>query len=74
MALRWLILLCCLWFSGWGQPLNQIPNPRKADGGWVVDMAGVLNTQQKARLNQLISGLERETGAEIAVVILRRTQ
>jgi uncharacterized protein len=73
-TLQWLIGLCCLWFIGWGQPLSQIPNPRKTDGGWVVDMAGVLSAEQKARLNRLISALERETGAEVAVVILRRAQ
>lgn len=71
---RWLIGLCCLWLLGWGQPLDQIPNPRKTDGGWVVDMAGVLSAEQKAQLNRIISILERETGAEVAVVILRRTQ
>jgi uncharacterized protein len=70
----WLTGLCCLWFIGWGQPLSQIPNPRKTDGGWVVDMAGVLSASQKARLNRLISELERDTGAEVAVVILKRTQ
>ncbi|GIV05392.1 MAG: hypothetical protein KatS3mg016_0967 [Fimbriimonadales bacterium] len=71
---RWLIGLGCLWFLGWGQPLDQVPNPRETDGGWVVDLAGVLNAEQKAQLNHIISSLERETGAEVAVVILRRTQ
>jgi hypothetical protein len=37
-------------------------------------MAGVLSPEHKARLNRLIDQLERDTGAEIAVVILRRTQ
>ena len=59
---------------GWGQPMERVPNPRATDGGWVVDMAGVLSPEQKAQLNRLISDLERDTGAEVAVVILRRTQ
>jgi uncharacterized protein len=54
--------------------MERVPNPRATDGGWVVDMAGVLSPEHKARLNRLISDLERDTGAEIAVVILRRTQ
>ncbi|MCX7924999.1 MAG: TPM domain-containing protein [Fimbriimonadales bacterium] len=74
MALRWVIAWSCVWLLGWSQPLDQIPNPRKTDGGWVVDMAGVLSGEQKARLNRVIDALERETGAEVAVVILRRTQ
>ncbi len=73
-ALRWLMGFCCLWSLGWGQPIHQIPNPRQTERGWVVDMAGVLSAAQKARLNRLISTLERETGAEVAVVILRRVQ
>ncbi|MCS7301572.1 MAG: TPM domain-containing protein [Fimbriimonadales bacterium] len=63
-----------VWGMGVAQPLHTIPNPRQRDGGWVVDMAGVLNAEQKARLNRLIDALERDTGAEVAVVILKRTQ
>ena len=59
---------------GWSQPIERVPNPRATDGGWVTDMAGVLSPEHKARLNRLISDLERDTGAEIAVVILRHTQ
>ena len=59
---------------GWSQPIERVPNPRATDGGWVTDMAGVLSPEHKARLNRLISDLERDTGAEVAVVILRRTQ
>ncbi|MCS7273270.1 MAG: TPM domain-containing protein [Fimbriimonadales bacterium] len=74
----WVLTLCALWLSAplpsWTQPLSQIPNPRQTHGGWVVDMAGVLSPQQQAQLNRLISALERETRAEVAVVILRRTE
>lgn len=72
---RWLSL--AIWLAGWlgasAQPLSQIPNPRQTYGGWVVDMAGVLSPQQLAQLNQRISTLERDTGAELAVVVLQRT-
>lgn len=60
--------------TGWSQPIERVPNPRAKDGGWVVDTAGVLSAEQKNRLNRLIDQLERDTGAEVAVVILRRTQ
>lgn len=59
---------------GWSQPIERVPNPRVQDGGWVMDMAGVLSAEQQARLNRLIDQLERDTGAEVAVVVLRRTQ
>ncbi|MCS6919461.1 MAG: TPM domain-containing protein [Fimbriimonadales bacterium] len=62
------------WLCAWAQPLSRIPNPRQTDGGWVTDVAGVLSAEQKARLNHLITQLERETGAELAVVIIRRAQ
>ncbi|BCW94817.1 MAG: TPM domain-containing protein [Fimbriimonadales bacterium] len=73
---RWVLSAIVLLgvLGGWSQPIARVPNPRATDGGWVVDMAGVLNPQQKAALNRTIDQLERDTGAEIAVVILRRTQ
>lgn len=74
--MRWLGIFLCLGLMGlgFGQPIERIPNPRAAYGGWVVDIAGVLNDLQKARLNTLITQLEQETGAEIAVVVIRKTQ
>lgn len=75
MRYGWLGLLwLSLTLGVLAQPIEKIPNPRATYGGWVVDMAGVLNAQQKAEINALISELERETGAEIAVVIIRKTQ
>ena len=74
MRLR--VFILCLGFVvlGFGQPIERIPNPRATYGGWVVDMAGVLSESQKAQLNTLITQLEQETGAEIAVVVIRKTQ
>lgn len=46
-----------------------VPNPRVASGGWVSDPAGAISARQ-ADINALISELERETSAEIAVVVL----
>lgn len=70
-----------LWGLGFGlgciglaQPMEKVPNPRATDGGWVVDLAGVLTADQKAQLNARLDSLEQETGAEMAVVILRKTQ
>ncbi|MFQ3610268.1 MAG: TPM domain-containing protein [Fimbriimonadales bacterium] len=39
---------------------------------WVVDSADLLSPEQEANLNQQIAELERETGAEIAVVTVQR--
>jgi len=70
-----------LWVLGFGlgcislaQPMDKVPNPRATDRGWVVDLAGVLTADQKAQLNARIDSLEQEAGAEMAVVILRKTQ
>ncbi|MFN4033704.1 MAG: TPM domain-containing protein [Fimbriimonadales bacterium] len=71
-SILWAVI-CSAWLSGWAQPLERIPNPRQTDGSWVVDSAGMLDAAQSARLNRLIDELERDTGVEIAVVILRRT-
>jgi hypothetical protein len=57
---RWCWLLAILFGVGWAQRIDQVPNPRVVDGGWVVDMAGVLSAQQKARLNEMLSALERD--------------
>jgi uncharacterized protein len=66
------LLLALLWMSAWAQRVQEVPNPRPT-GGWVTDMVGILTPQQKQQLNALIDALERDTGAEMAVVILQRT-
>jgi uncharacterized protein len=66
------LLLALLWMSAWAQRVQEVPNPRPT-GGWVTDMVGILTPQQKQQLNALIDALERDTGTEMAVVILQRT-
>jgi hypothetical protein len=66
------LLLALLWMGAWAQRVQEVPNPRPT-GGWVTDMVGILTPQQKQQLNALIDALERDTGAEMAVVILQRT-
>ncbi|GBC93778.1 hypothetical protein HRbin15_02280 [bacterium HR15] len=68
------ILVLALLLTGtWAQRVADVPNPRQTEGGWVVDMADILTTAQKQQLNAMLSALERDTGAEMAVVIVQRT-
>ena len=53
--------------------VQEVPNPRQVNGGWVTDMAEILNNQTEAQLNQLISELEAQNGTEIAVVTVPQT-
>jgi len=53
------------------EPLTSIPNPRSRDGTWVTDMPGMLRAETIARLNSTIGDLERTTGTEMAVVVIR---
>lgn len=68
-----ILTLALLLTGAWAQRVADVPNPRQTEGGWVVDMAGILTPDQKQQLNEMISALERDTGAEMAVVILQRT-
>ncbi len=52
------------------EPIESIPNPRVRDGTWVTDVARALRADTVAKLNALIGGLERATGAEMAVVVV----
>src|SRR5262245_6093775 len=53
------------------QPINSIPNPRMRDGTWVTDAAGGLRPDTVAKLNEIIGGVERATGVEMAVAVVR---
>ena len=53
--------------------VQDVPNPRKVDRGWVTDTANILSPETKAILNQMISKLEAENGTEIAVVTVPDT-
>jgi uncharacterized protein len=54
-------------------PVESVPNPRRAYGGWVTDMADLLDASTEAELNRLISSLEARNGAEVAIVTVPDT-
>lgn len=51
---------------------DEVPNPRE-QGSWVIDLADVLPATDLSLLNATIDALEKENGAEIAVVTVRTT-
>lgn len=53
------------------QSITDIPNPRTRDGTWVTDVAGGLRPDTVATLNDIIGELERTTGAEVGVAVVR---
>ena len=53
------------------EPIESIPNPRVRDGTWVTDVAGGLRADTIATLNQMLGGLARASGVEMAVVVVR---
>lgn len=50
---------------------SQIPNPLETNRSWVADVAQVLSEGEEKQINAILSPLERQTGAEIAVVTVR---
>src|SRR5262249_43257487 len=62
------VLVCCVAFCG--SALGQSPASLPAQGR-VNDFAGVLDAGSKSRLQAVIDQLERDTGAEIAVVTIQ---
>ncbi len=54
--------------------VNQVPNPRQQNGGWVTDMVDMLSPQAENQLNQMISNLEKANGTEIAIVTVPTTK
>lgn len=53
--------------------VEEVPNPRQVNGGWVTDMANVLSPSTETQLNRLITELEAKNGSEIAVVTVPET-
>jgi uncharacterized protein len=53
--------------------VQQIPNPRQVNGGWVSDQANILSAETEAQLNKLLWQLKTNTGAEFAVVTVPNT-
>jgi uncharacterized protein len=58
------------WSSVRAEPIASIPNPRVKDGTWVTDIPGALRSDTIARLNATISAFERNSSAEMAIVIV----
>jgi len=51
--------------------VEEVPSPR-AIGGWVTDMAGILDEGTVKKVNAAAENIRRRTGAELAVVTLPR--
>lgn len=50
---------------------EQIPNPKTRDNTWVTDVPSILRQETVQQLNRTINQLERDTTAEIAVVVIK---
>lgn len=53
--------------------VQDVPSPRDR-GGWVTDLAGVLDDAAEARLDAAIEALHRRSGVEIAIVTVDQVQ
>lgn len=67
--MRWFCGVCVLLCTSSALAIapGEVPNPR-GEGGWVADMADIIDPATEARLNALISASEAASGIEIAVV------
>lgn len=70
--LRWLAALCCLILPavGWGGDTVAIP----ALSARVTDLTGTLAADRAAALDAAMAAIEREKGAQIAILMLPTTQ
>lgn len=50
--------------------LYTVPNPKAVDNTWVSDPGQNLSDSDRQRINELLDDLERDTSAEVVVVIL----
>lgn len=70
-ALSFTLLLWLLFLPttvAWAIPIESVPNPRRANGTWVSDVANILSVDTELQLNHQISQLKQRNGSEIAVV------
>lgn len=66
-------LLATLPFFSFAQTaykIQDIPDPKKGDGGYVSNPDGILSAGDVASLNDTIASFERKTNVQVAVVIL----
>ncbi|MBD2257883.1 TPM domain-containing protein [Pseudanabaena sp. FACHB-2040] len=71
--LRAFCLVICAVFlvqPAWAVSVDQVPNPRQVNGGWVTDLADLLSSQAEGEINRMISNLQATNGSEVAVVTL----
>jgi uncharacterized protein len=64
-------LLTALVAGAGAESITSIPNPRTRDGTWVTDLPGALRADTVARLNTTIGEVERASGVEMAVVVIK---
>ena len=50
------------------QRIEDIPTPRP--DGWVMDLTGRLSAAEIGQINAVVQDANRETGAELAVVVV----
>ena len=60
--------------SSYALKIEDVPNPRQVNNGWVTDMADLLSPEAEAKLNRTISDLEAKNGTEIAVITVAETK
>jgi uncharacterized protein len=70
--LRWLAILCCalLPLFGWGA--NEVALPALTER--VTDLTSTLSAEDRASLTASLATLEKDKGAQIAIVLLPTTQ
>ena len=50
--------------------INDIPDPKNSGGGWVSNPDGILSPDDVSNINSTISGFEKTTNVQVAVVIV----
>jgi uncharacterized protein len=51
--------------------VESVPNPKNIDGGWVSNPDGILSPDDVSSINVMISSIENQSTAQIAVVVLK---
>jgi uncharacterized protein len=67
------LTVCATPFSSFALTVEEVPNPRRENQGWVTDMADILSDETEAQLNQMITQLEATNRTEMAVVTVPET-
>ncbi|MEZ5041242.1 MAG: TPM domain-containing protein [Saprospiraceae bacterium] len=70
-----LIPFFCSFFIGSAYTQNEytvdnVPDPKQSGGGYVSDPTNIISFEERQQLNQLISNLEGNSTAQMAVVVL----